>query len=172
MKRIAEFIPACRSLDASEFARRYPHHVLVHSSLTGQLRPLDQTRGITIDRLVVGEGEAPQPDASSLADYFTVFVIEGRDPKGTVSVGISSACDIQVNDASNSKVHAHFAMINGAMCVRDNESTSGTHLNGEMIGSDKWYPTDAGDRVTLGMVELVLLSPTEFHAFVRRMFRM
>jgi hypothetical protein len=168
---IAAFLAECRVLTPDQFARRHPYPFLVHSSLTGgNMKPLDETRGLTVDRLVVPEGNAsPARALASITDTFTVYPLQPKNgPVPTLSLGISSACDVQVNDSSISKVHAYFSLTGEKAFVRDNDSTSGTTVNGEPVTSG-WKAVGSGDRITLGFVDLILLWPHEFQEFVRTM---
>ena len=171
MEPITAFIPICKELGPEEFARKFPYHFLVHSTLTGgSLKPLDQTRGMTVDRLVVPDGSTG-PATPAIVECFTVFRLRPRAPDApTISVGLSSTCDVQVNDASLSKVHAHFSVVGGNAFIRDADSTSGTTVNGDAVSSAEWFPVAAGDRISLGFVEMVLLPPVEFQGFIRTLF--
>jgi hypothetical protein len=104
---------------------------------------------------------------------YLVFAVEaegGEGADGRVSLGCSSRCDVQVNDESVSAVHAYISQRSEGYAILDNDSTTGTMVNDEVISRGEWRLLGSGDRVTVGYVDLIFLLPVEFYHFVERLF--
>ena len=151
----------------AEFVRANPHPFLV--VVGGPLRGIDRskTRGLTVDRLVL-EGSKPP----SIADTFLAAPVVCRDPTDTViTVGVSSTCDVIVDDASLSKQHAWLDKTTGGWRIWDNESAAGTLVND--VPLKRGYPQalTSGDKITLGYVDLTFLSNEAFYQLVKGLLR-
>ena len=71
------------------------------------------------------------------------------------TIGRSTGADFILDAALVSRVHCQFlAMQDGALEVRDLESTNGTYVNGERVEKARLSP---GDKLQVGRVELVAL---------------
>jgi pSer/pThr/pTyr-binding forkhead associated (FHA) protein len=71
------------------------------------------------------------------------------------TVGRAAGADFIVDAALVSRVHCRFTVLpDGALEVRDLESTNGTFVNGARITA---VQLTAGDRVQIGRVELIAL---------------
>ena len=64
-------------------------------------------------------------------------------------IGRSEACDICLNDHSVSRRHARIDLIDGTYSVRDLDSTNGTRVNDQPVGSDP-RPLRDGDYLQIG----------------------
>lgn len=151
-----------------EFGRRYVAPFLVYTG--GNLRALEpgQTRGLTVDRLVI----QPSTRASALADGFLVAEIAARDPsQRVITIGASSSCDLPIDDASLSNKHAWFDRTNEGWRIWDNDSATGTHVNGTPVEGARPHVLAPGDRLTLGYVDLTFLEPDGFRQLVRGLLR-
>jgi pSer/pThr/pTyr-binding forkhead associated (FHA) protein len=74
-------------------------------------------------------------------------------PGGVRTIGRSSRADFIVDAALVSRIHCRLtALPDGELEVRDLDSTNGTFVNGQRIGSVRLAP---GDRLQVGRVELV-----------------
>lgn len=79
-------------------------------------------------------------------------------PGNERTVGRSTGADFIVDAALVSRVHCRLtALPDGALEVRDLESTNGTYVNGERVERARLNP---GDRVRIGRLELVAERPT------------
>jgi pSer/pThr/pTyr-binding forkhead associated (FHA) protein len=159
--------------------------VLLHAAHTKALNPAENTGEMTLDRMVLREPD-PEPQADGAADksvrtisspgislgrLYTVFDLIATNPSATmITVGCSSECDVQVNDQSISKLHAVVEGSDESYFIRDNNSSSGTQVNDDLLEPDQPRELAAGDRVTLGFVDLTFLPATDFYQFVRRLF--
>jgi pSer/pThr/pTyr-binding forkhead associated (FHA) protein len=75
-------------------------------------------------------------------------------PGGVRTVGRSTGADFIVDAALVSRVHCRLtALQDGALEVRDLDSTNGTYVNGSRADFSR---LSAGDRVQLGRVELLV----------------
>jgi hypothetical protein len=155
---------ASAQLTLGEFVKLYPHPFLVHSG--GALRSVDrsQTRGLTVDRIMV-EGKAGPPKVS---DNFFAGELRSRDGEKIVTVGVSSTCDVVIDDQSLSKQHAWFERTsNGNWRVWDNDSLAGTQVNDKAIEPGEPKIVVTGDKITFGYVDVTFLTPDAFHRLIR-----
>jgi pSer/pThr/pTyr-binding forkhead associated (FHA) protein len=80
-------------------------------------------------------------------------------PGGVRTLGRATGADFIVDAALVSRVHCRFTVLpDGALEVRDLESTNGTYVNGARVDAAQ---LNAGDRVQVGRVELVALTDAE-----------
>jgi two-component system, NtrC family, response regulator AtoC len=75
------------------------------------------------------------------------------DHGSTSVVGREPPCEIVVRDASISRRHARFSIVEGAVWVEDLDSRNGTLLRGQRVERVRLEP---GDEVQVGTVRLVL----------------
>ncbi|MFN0250121.1 MAG: FHA domain-containing protein [Kofleriaceae bacterium] len=146
----------------SEFLRRYSYPFLVHTS--GTLKgdgDRSQTRGLTVDRIVV-EGKS-----TKVGDNFLAGELRSRSAEDVITVGFSSTCDVVINDPSLSKQHAWFETANGDWRVWDNESLAGTLVNGTPLKPGEPKILATGDKVTFGYVDTTFLTADAFHRLLR-----
>jgi hypothetical protein len=73
--------------------------------------------------------------------------------KTDMLVGRSTACDVQVFDPKVSRRHFLIRFGNGAFFLQDQQSSRGTHVNGERIMAQR---VDDGDRIDLGDTSMIL----------------
>jgi two-component system cell cycle response regulator len=77
------------------------------------------------------------------------LTVAGTTPVRAISVGRSSACEIQLDEDSLSRKHASFLVhLDGRVFVRDNESTNGTYVNDQITKGDQELRD--GDRIKVG----------------------
>ncbi len=173
MKPIGAYVEVCQKLTPEQFCEHKPHSVLLHTFVSGPLLPTDKTRGITVDRLVIGDnvgirggGESTQEEA------YIVFELVPVNPQAmNISIGCSSTCDVQINDESVSTLHAYLEREGDEYRIRDNDSSAGTKVNGEDLGTGDSGFLASGDRVSLGYIDMTFLTPADFYQFVRRFLR-
>jgi pSer/pThr/pTyr-binding forkhead associated (FHA) protein len=80
-------------------------------------------------------------------------------PGGVRTLGRATGADFIVDAALVSRVHCRFTVLpDGALEVRDLESTNGTYVNGARVDAAQ---LNAGDRVQIGRVELVALTDAD-----------
>jgi DNA-binding NtrC family response regulator len=75
------------------------------------------------------------------------------DPGSNMTVGRSPEADVVVPDASLSRLHARFRLIDGEIHLEDLGSTNGTLLNGESVGE---AIVRTGDELLLGSVRAIV----------------
>ena len=152
-----------------EFAERHPNPFVVFTG--GALRRIDpgKTRGLTVDRLVIEGSGATRHQA--ISDSFLVGELLSPVAKqALVTIGASADCDLTVNESSLSKRHAWFDRIGADWRIWDNDSVSGTQVNGKHVMPGMPTLLVAGDRITLGYVDLTFLTSSGFHQLVRGLF--
>jgi hypothetical protein len=166
MRPIAEWLPEI-AVSEVEFARKHPHPFVVYWLGRGELKPAPKPLAMTIDRLVV-DTPAPIVDDPQLENYLAAAVVP-RDPARSldVTIGCTDDCDIQVEDASVSRLHAYLVPDADGWRVRDASSTAGTYVN-DARPSDG-YLLMSGDRITIAYVDLVFLTARGFYVFLRRL---
>ena len=157
-----------RAFTRDEFCAVHPYPFLVFSKKTTTLRPVAQTKGLTVDRLQLGPSPRPISGASgALADYVAA-PIRARTPgrrSVELTVGCSSMCDVQINDSSISKLHAYLVLERERWYIRDAQSLAGTKVNDH-------EPRDAlqsGDRISIGLVDLIFLDVPALYELLRRL---
>jgi hypothetical protein len=169
---IAEYGASYRAMTEEQFCKQYPHPVLVFCAETSNpLKPLDATRGLTIDRLVLDSGEQDDGFVPGLRHAYTVFPLQPKQagvPR--VAIGCSHTCDVQVNDSSVSRVHAILERKGDEYELFDNGSASGTQVNGEVLVLNQGVSLQPGDRVTLGFVDFLFLQPRDFYRLLAGIF--
>jgi len=172
MKPIGAYVDECRRSSIEEFCERNRHPFLLHSVLTGSLIPTNATRGVTLDRLVLGDDfSKARSRTARQEEAYSVFELLPRNPKDRrISVGCSSTCDIQINDKSVSTLHAYLEKKDDRYLIQDNNSAAGTQVNDEVLETGVEKEIASGDRLTLGFVDLVFVMPADFHQFIRRFF--
>ena len=165
MLRPIESFAAHAGLRREHFVGTHPHPFLVHAS--GELTKLDPRRrdDLTTDRLMV---VAPR---ASLQQAMLVAPVVARDVDADrVTIGVATACDIVLDDASVSKRHAYFTERGGVWQLTDADSSAGTQVNSHPLQPGAPRELASGDRITLGYVELVFLTPDSFHELVHGLF--
>jgi hypothetical protein len=161
----------CLEQTQAEFCRAHPFPVLLFSNVqaTG-LKPVKKTKTPTIDRLVVGETpEGGVPSVTSEEWYIVYELIPRQRTSERVSLGCSSRCDVRLDDVSVSRFHAWVNSAPHGYYLEDADSSAGTAHNGETLEPGKTVRLKAGDRISLGNVDLVFLPPADFHTFVLRL---
>jgi len=80
-------------------------------------------------------------------------------PGAVRTLGRATGADFIVDAALVSRVHCRFTVLpDGALEVRDLESTNGTYVNGARIDAAQ---LTAGDHIQVGRMELVALTDAE-----------
>ena len=80
-------------------------------------------------------------------------------PGGVRTIGRAVGADFIIDAALVSRVHCRLtALPDGALEIRDLESTNGTFVNGQRVDAAR---LSSGDRVQVGRVELVAVRETE-----------
>lgn len=162
-----------------EFVAAEPYPWLVHTG--GKLRPVERTSGLTVDRLIVDDDRVAVASSTartsplipaSPADLFQAIALAPRDRTGDrITIGVSSTCDVQIDDESISSLHAWIDRSDDTWRVWDNESTIGTKVNGDAVAAKFAYDIANGDRIALGYVELTFLEAAAFHRLVGELCR-
>jgi pSer/pThr/pTyr-binding forkhead associated (FHA) protein len=172
VRPLRHFVSEVQSRSEREFTRLEPHPFLIHSSSHGgPMKPLDTTGGFTIDRLVL-ESRGPGSGPVNLGETFHAAVVKTRrvmSDDGRITVGLSSTCDVVINDQSLSKLHAWFGVRGDTWRIWDNASVAGTQVNGVSVAAMGSTALETGDRIGLGYVEVVFLLPDAFYNLVKRL---
>ncbi len=91
-------------------------------------------------------------------DHLEVWGPGGRElvalERPRVVVGSSADCDVVVQDATVSQVHAVLDRVSAVWTVRDVGSTNGTYVNGKRIAGE--WRLRPGDELRVGSTRLVL----------------
>lgn len=178
MHPIGAMIPICRGLTEEQYCASYPYPVLLMQA-DQSLSRVENPNSATIERIVLTP-PAANHDATSTTRatdrppvthmYFVYPLAPKTAPARTLVLGCSAECDVQIDDRSISKMHAVFKTEAGRTYVKDNDSTSGTQVNGETLEPKKWRELMTGDCVSLGFVDTIFLPPLDFYNFVRRLY--
>ena len=104
----------------------------------------------------------PGPPAGAGRRAPAALVVRSADGKrlakrrldGPVQIGRAGSCDVRLEDAYVSQVHARIFPRDGGWYVEDLGSTNGTFVNEERISAPA--PVGAGDRVRVGTTVIEL----------------
>lgn len=114
----------------------------------------------TADELIAAGEDPDQPPAARPRLVFEEGTVQERIwmmEEGELTVGRARGNDIQIRDDSGvSRRHCTVFEKEGAFFVRDNGSTKGTLLDGQLITDDT--PVDNGARITVGDTQIVFRS--------------
>ena len=166
MTPLSEWRSLVAGATRAEFVAAHAHPFLV-LSLAKPLSPVSGgTQGLTIDRMILpGSGDAQSP--IGLANYLVAAVKSSEASRAKeVTIGCSSHCDVQINDTSVSKLHAYLVHKADGWHVSDASSLAGTRVNDEDPGAS---PLQSGDRISIGLVDLVFLLPDELFVLVQQL---
>ncbi|HEV8269049.1 MAG TPA: FHA domain-containing protein [Thermoanaerobaculia bacterium] len=111
------------------------HVDLIFLARAGPAGEVPLKRGITLARLVAIDG----PEPGSARDV----------PKGTLTVGRTTACNVVIDSAAVSKMHARIERTQEGVVITDLGSSNGTFVNGMRISA---APLHDGDRVVFAAV--------------------
>lgn len=141
-ERIEDFIALTRALRSEgEFAAEYPHPFLVREA-TARGGAAPPPPGADRRTVRVSKAAAPTGDGFARDDVW-IFRVCPRDPErneGAVTLGRDEGCDVVVDDATVSLVHARFSLEVGTpdddddgrrFFVVDAGSSNGTFVDGE-----------------------------------------
>lgn len=73
-----------------------------------------------------------------------------------ITIGRETDNDIVVDNKLASRHHAVIQKIRDAYFLKDDDSTNGTFLNGMKIPAGKYVKLNAGDKITIGTMSLVI----------------
>lgn len=73
-----------------------------------------------------------------------------------ITIGRESDNDVIVENKLASRHHAVIQKIKDAYFLKDTNSTNGTYVNDRLIPSDKYVKLNAGDKITIGNMSLVI----------------
>lgn len=156
-------------LSAAEFCAAHPHPYFVVSVAAAPLSPVDGTQGLTIDRVVVPADGAKLTQPAGLDDFLAAPIKSQQSSSAKdITIGCSSHCDVRINDTSVSKLHAYLLERTDGWHVEDASSLTGTRVNDLQPGS---AALESGDRVTIGLVDLVFLQAGELYQLVHQLAR-
>jgi pSer/pThr/pTyr-binding forkhead associated (FHA) protein len=172
MQPISAYVDVCKRCSEAEFALKYDYPFLVHSSLTQRkLQPVQNAMQETEDQLLVEPRNTPTKHQSfNPESLYTVYEVKTRPGSSVASIGRGSLCDVQINDSSISRTHAHIEFQESTYLLCDDNSSSGTSVNGKQIPPGDSVVLTPGDRIGLGYLNLVFLVPVFFHRFVSGLF--
>jgi len=170
MQHIGDYLKMCKSMTLKQFLAVRPPPVLVHDKAAAPLKPTTSASpGETMFRLAIGDTPSPQAgNAVPKEKAFAVYPITTGDDKKRFLIGCSLFCDIYLNDASVSREHAWVENRNDRYVIQDNDSTSGTWVNGDNLEPGQERTLQSGDTVVIGGVEILYMGPGEFYTFARK----
>ena len=92
--------------------------------------------------------------------------------KAPIKIGRSTSADVVVNDYTVSKEHAWFAAMYfpdraPRYLLMDRGSTNGTFVGGKKCPANARLEVKSGDKVVVGRMAFVFLSPQDFYRYLR-----
>jgi pSer/pThr/pTyr-binding forkhead associated (FHA) protein len=73
-----------------------------------------------------------------------------------ITIGREADNTVVIDNKLASRHHAVIQKIRDAYFLKDDNSTNGTYLNGQIIPRDKYVKLNSGDRITIGTMTLVV----------------
>ena len=86
-------------------------------------------------------------------------VFESYSVRECATIGRSKKCDVYINNPYLSKVHAQITFEEGRFYITDMESTNGTYLNGNKLGTHPVRLRD-NDKITFGDLSFLFVDGT------------
>lgn len=169
MRPLRTWLTDANRLEETAYCAAHPYPLLVHATTGYQLQPITRTAVMTMDRAVLAAANRPARPPSAIDDYvaFPVRATPGRDAF-QVAIGCHEQCDVVIDDVTVSKLHALLMCdTRGHWYLQDAGSTTGTHLNDKDPGETQVLVS--GDRISLGMVDLVFYLPSQAYHLIRRL---
>ncbi|MBL0217192.1 MAG: FHA domain-containing protein [Myxococcales bacterium] len=169
MRELRAWLADANRLDEAAYCAAHPYPLLVHATTGYQLRPITRTVMMTMDQAVLDVARRPAQPPSALDDYVAFAVRGARGVPGfQVTIGCADESDIVINDVTVSKLHATLMQDRrGHWYIQDAGSTTGTHVNDQDPSETQILVS--GDRVSLGMVDLVFYLPSQAYQLIRRL---
>jgi hypothetical protein len=151
---------------AAQFAAMYPCAFLVSSTRSGTNDYTPLAKAVEF-RTVTHEQPPAKQTASSDADERVVLALR-KAPSNPfpdrISIGRARNCDVVIRDPSVSKLHGHFRDVLPESAVfTDAKSSNGTRVDGQPVEPGVAVKIERQSIVTLGRVQLVLLSATDVY---------
>lgn len=169
MPDTASLIAVAREKTRAEFVSLLDKLVLLVST---------ETRGgapIAFETVAVPTaGVAAMPDDAPSIDIVIVDKAPGNPYPERISVGRARNCDIVFRDASISKLHAHFRVVDGdatKLELVDHGSHNGTRVGGQRLKPQTPTPVHVGDAIAFGRVTARLLDAAGLYETLRALGR-
>jgi hypothetical protein len=159
----------CERYDAEEFARRYPHAVLLHLSLGSQMLASSSPR----ETLFRGKGmgtrrHTRRASGSPYVAYRLKKKSRDRGHSTRISIGFLRTNDVVIQEASVSRVHAYIENGPAGFSIIDAGSSNGVKVNDTAVTLGRASLLRPGDRVSLGNVSTLFLPSADLYKFVRK----
>lgn len=163
MRPLADWLADAIALSEAAFCARHAGPFLVWWSEHGP-DPAKYGAVFTMDRIVVGK---PTANPAQVLENYYASAVRLRDRNAVdVTIGCAADCDVHVNDASISRVHAHLVTCEGGWRLRDTTSFTGTFVND---APPTEAPLVSEDRITVGLVDLTYLDSRALYQLIRRL---
>jgi len=104
--------------------------------------------------------------------YVPMCLGPNSSKKAPIRIGRSTSTDVVVNDYTVSKEHAWFAAMYfpdraPRYLLMDRGSTNGTFVGGKRVPANARLEVKSGDKVVVGRMAFVFLSPQDFYRYLR-----
>jgi hypothetical protein len=165
----ASLMALARRKTRTEFVAHLKHLVLLVTSETQGGAP------IAFETVAVPTSAAAGlPDVAPGVEIAEVVKAPGNPYPERISVGRAKNCDIVFRDASISKLHAHFHVVDGDLTrleLVDHGSHNGTRLGAHPLKPQTPTPVRVGDAIVFGRVATRLLDAAELYETLRALGR-
>lgn len=174
MASLFEYVALVRLASREDFLQKQPVPFLL-VNIEG--RPESQNRSFktsTITGTTAALARAMATGAvklSSQVGRFEVFpIVKGKDSPwaGRVSVGRARNNDIVIDEASVSKMHAHFSQEGADFQVTDAQSHNGVTVAGTKLAAGDKRSLKAGDALLLGGVAAIFMDAGGLYDFIKK----
>jgi hypothetical protein len=160
------------AMSSDEFAEDFPYPFLLRrrtsQTLVHQQMPVasDWSDELEYNTDVIDVDQIPRRSVGRITGAKIVPIVKSdRNPfSGQISVGRAKNCDIILRDASVSKHHAYFRVIDAATAeLVDMGSQNKTTINAEPIKSNTPVTVVSGDNIAFGSVIGVFVDATRLY---------
>jgi hypothetical protein len=137
-------------------------------------RPLHHGVSRPVPAVISFETKHAELDVDPFAAEWRITPVkkrEGNPYPDRYSIGRAPNCDVVIRMPSVSKVHAHI-LITGpsSYCLRDNEASNSTYVNGCKLEARARVPLHVGDEVVLGALRVEFIDAGRLYLILHTEF--
>ena len=169
-----EYVAVVRLVSREEFLQKQPATFLL-VNIEGRAEGRDRSfKTSTISGTTAALAKAMATGAVKLSSQVGRFevlpIVKGKDSPwaGRISIGRARNNDIVVDEASVSKMHAHFEQEGADLAVTDAQSHNGVTVNGEKLVGGGRRTLKVGDALLLGAVVATYVDAGALYDFIKK----
>lgn len=160
MERVDNYLAAARALSLQEFVAAHEGYFLIK-------RPNRRVSSLPAPATIAYETVLTRVEVDPFATEWRIVPVKkrpGNPYPDRLSVGRAPNCDVVLRLPSISKVHAHMLVqSDNSLCLRDNQASNQTFLNGRKLEPGTTAKLAAGDSIALGSLSLEFVDAKLLH---------